>query len=57
MQVLEAYAQSKDEMLFAAFKDAKSLERLTGLDKMYEESEKAMQAMEEADDWGEEDDF
>ena len=39
-------------MLSQAFEDAKYLERLTGLDKMMEESEKAMEGMLEG--WDEE---
>lgn len=38
-------------MLLEAFNDAKYLERLTGLDKLMEESERAMEAV----DWDEED--
>lgn len=40
-------------MLNRAFEDAKYLEEITGLDKLHEETEKALEAVE----WGEEDDF
>lgn len=43
-------------MLEQAFEDAKYLERLTGLDKMMEESEKAMEGMLDSWDDDEEED-
>lgn len=49
-QVVEAYEKDGFEMLLQAFEDAKYLEKLTGLDRMYEESEEMMESV----DWDEE---
>ncbi|SNX87535.1 probable APG7 - component of the autophagic system [Melanopsichium pennsylvanicum] len=50
--VIEAYRSSGFEMLLQAFKEEKYLEKLTGLDKMYEEAEE----LEAAFDWDVEND-
>jgi ubiquitin-like modifier-activating enzyme ATG7 len=50
-KIVMAYQEKGFEMLLAAFDDAKYLERLTGLDKLAEESEAAMANL----DWDEED--
>ncbi|KAJ3984434.1 hypothetical protein F5890DRAFT_1517061 [Lentinula detonsa] len=54
--VLEAYESQGFDMMLNAFNDPKYLERLTGLDKLYEDGEKALEDV----DWVEEeggDDF
>lgn len=51
-QVINAYEADGFAMLLEAFKDAQYLERLTGLDKLAEESEAAMEGI----DWDEESD-
>ena len=53
-QVLGAYGKQGFDMLLKAFNDNKYLETLTGLDKLYAESEKAMEGWDVAD---EEEDF
>ncbi|SCV70577.1 BQ2448_3339 [Microbotryum intermedium] len=50
--IVEAYEKEGFAMLVQAFEDAKYLERLTGLDKIEEETERMMEGMEE---WDEED--
>ncbi|KAI5480659.1 autophagy-related protein 7 [Pseudohyphozyma bogoriensis] len=49
--VVKAYEKGGFEMLLQAFDDAKYLEKLTGLDKLYAESEEMMESV----DWDEED--
>ncbi|KAF8999186.1 E1-like protein-activating [Cyathus striatus] len=54
--VLKAYETQGFDMLLKAFNDQKYLEQLTGLDKLFDESEAAMESV----DWveeGDEDDF
>jgi ubiquitin-like modifier-activating enzyme ATG7 len=59
LQVIQAYEKEGFPMLVQAFNEESYLERLTGLDKLYEESEAAIAGA----DWGEkggnsdEDDF
>lgn len=59
LQVIQAYEKEGFPMLVQAFNEESYLERLTGLDKLYEESEAALAGA----DWGEqggnsdEDDF
>ncbi|SCZ97937.1 BZ3500_MvSof-1268-A1-R1_Chr7-3g09644 [Microbotryum saponariae] len=48
--VIEAYGKEGFAMLVQAFEDAKYLERLTGLDKIEEETERMMEGMEEWDE-------
>lgn len=50
MQVVKAYEKDGFEMLVKAFEDAKFLEQITGLDKLYAESEALMDSV----DWDEE---
>ena len=51
-QIVAAYRSRGFDMLLEAFEDGKALERMTGLDKLHDESEAAMEAV----DWDEEDD-
>ena len=51
-QVLKAYETEGFSMLLKAFNDAKYLETLTGLDKLFQEGEEALNSV----DWHEEDD-
>lgn len=51
-QIIEAYTHRREDMLFEAFDDATSLERLTGLDKLHDEAEEALDGL----DWDDEDD-
>jgi ubiquitin-like modifier-activating enzyme ATG7 len=46
VKVLNAYTKSPWETLLEACKDPKYLERLTGLDKLFEEGEKALEDVE-----------
>lgn len=48
--VLKAYETEGFDMMLKAFNDAKYLEKLTGLDKLFDESEKALESV----DWEEE---
>jgi ubiquitin-like modifier-activating enzyme ATG7 len=50
-QVLKAYETEGFSMLLKAFNDAKYLETLTGLDKLFQEGEDALNSV----DWHEED--
>lgn len=50
--MLEAYEKDGFEMLLKAFNEQKFLERLTGLDKLYDEGEAALEDV----DWDEEED-
>ena len=58
-QVLKAYESQGFEMLLQAFNDTKYLERLTGLDKLYDEGEAALESLDwdEDEDEGGDDDF
>ena len=49
-RVVQAYEQEGWAMLARAFEDAASLERLTGLDKLKEAGDKALEAMMEGSD-------
>lgn len=49
-KIVSAYEQEGFEMLLKAFDDAKYLERVTGLDKLEEETEGVMEGL----DWDEE---
>ncbi|KAK4704028.1 ubiquitin-like modifier-activating enzyme ATG7, partial [Phenoliferia sp. Uapishka_3] len=51
-KIIDAYEKDGFEMLVQAFEDAKYLEKISGLSKMYEESEEMMESV----DWDEEDD-
>lgn len=51
-QVLKAYETEGFSMLLKAFNDAKYLETLTGLDKLFQEGEDALNSV----DWHEDDD-
>ncbi|KAI0315822.1 hypothetical protein OF83DRAFT_319626 [Amylostereum chailletii] len=51
--VLKAYEERGFDMMLQAFNETGYLEKLTGLDKLHEEGEEAMEAV----DWDEEDDF
>jgi ubiquitin-like modifier-activating enzyme ATG7 len=55
LQVVKAYESEGFDMLLRAFNDQKYLETLTGLDKLYDEGEAALEAV----NWDEEgeDDF
>ena len=44
-------------MMLNAFNDPKYLERLTGLDKLYEDGEKALEDVEWVEEGNDEDDF
>lgn len=50
-QVLQAYEKDGFEMMLNAFNDQKYLPALTGLDKLYDEGEAALESV----DWDEED--
>lgn len=50
-QVLQAYEMDGFEMLLKAFNDQKFLEKLTGLDKLFDEGEAALESV----DWDEDD--
>ena len=52
MQVIKAYETEGFSMLQKAFNDTKFLENLTGLDKLHDEGEAALEAV----DWDEDDD-
>lgn len=52
LQVIAAYEKDGITMLLQAFDDASFLERLTGLDKLFAESEALMESV----DWSEEED-
>lgn len=51
--VLKAYEKEGFEMLVKAFNDTKYLETLTGLDKLFDEGEEALEKV----DWDEDEDF
>lgn len=55
--VVKAYEERGWEMMVEAFNDAKYLEKLTGLDKLFEEGEKAMEDVEWMEGEEGEDDF
>lgn len=48
--MVNAYREQGFELLRNAFDDAKHLERVTGLDKLQEETEKVLQAVEWEED-------
>ena len=50
-QVLKAYEERGFDMMLKAFNETGYLEKLTGLDKLYEEGEEALESV----DWDEED--
>lgn len=50
-QVIQAYEKEGFDMMLKAFNDQKYLETLTGLDKLYDEGEEALKAV----DWDAED--
>lgn len=50
--MIDAYREGGFDMLNKAFADAKYLEQLTGLDKLFADSEAAMESL----DWDEDDD-
>jgi len=52
---VSAYEKEGYEMLSKAFEDAKYLERVTGLDKLYEESEALLESVDWAEEEGEDD--
>jgi len=54
-QIVSAYEKEGYEMLSKAFEDAKYLERVTGLDKLYEESEALLESVDWAEEEGEDD--
>ena len=55
--VVQAYKEQGWAMLKKAFDETGFLERLTGLDKLQEESERRMRELEEMDEASEDDDF
>ena len=55
--VVDAYQEQGWAMLKRAFGETGYLEKLTGLDKLQEESERRMRELEEMDEGSEEDDF
>ncbi|KIK68841.1 hypothetical protein GYMLUDRAFT_34831 [Collybiopsis luxurians FD-317 M1] len=55
--VLKAYESQGFDMMLNAFNDPKYLERLTGLDKLYEDGEKALEDVEWVEEGNDEDDF
>lgn len=52
-QIVDAYRKGGFEMLKKVFDDAKYLEEITGLDVLHKETEAILEAV----DWDEEDDF
>jgi hypothetical protein len=52
LQVLKAYETQGFSMLLEAFNDTKYLEKLTGLDKLFDEGEAALESV----DWDDDDD-
>lgn len=52
IQVLQAYEKNGFDMLLKVFNETKYLETLTGLDKLHDEGEAALEAV----DWDDEDD-
>jgi ubiquitin-like modifier-activating enzyme ATG7 len=52
LQVLRAYETQGFSMLLEAFNDTKYLEKLTGLDKLFDDSEAALESV----DWDDDDD-
>lgn len=52
MKVVKAYESKGFEMIKEVLNDAKYLEKLTGLDQLYDEGEEAMEDV----DWDEDDD-
>jgi ubiquitin-like modifier-activating enzyme ATG7 len=57
LQVLEAYEKDGFDMLLKVFNDQKYLEEVAGLDKLKEEGEAALEAVDWDEDDGGEDDF